>query len=134
MRYSPEQTERDWQQYVADRMQRDLSWKLELAHDNFEKLLNKAQRAGDNAMRECAEGNGFCFVLIRFPDGLFARWLVKTGKAKVDADFDGKQAAVRIHIARRDIRDCARLEAYAEAFVRVLVAAGIDAYDESKID
>ena len=48
-------------------------------------------------MAETVESPAWCFVHVRIPDGLFAPWLVKTGKAKVDADFDGKQAAVRVY-------------------------------------
>ena len=58
------------------------------------------------------EGGGCCFVHVRIPDGLFASWLVKTGKAEVAADFDGMQAAVRVFIGEKGVGDCGdRLEA-----------------------
>ena len=136
MRKSPKAVEEEWQRYVRERSQRELGWKLELNHHRFEALWTRAHQAGEQAMHACAESLGWCFVHVRIPDGLFASWLVQTGKAKVDADFDGKQAAVRVYGLGRseDTRDCARLEAYAKAFARVLIEAGVDAYDESRLD
>jgi hypothetical protein len=83
-----------------------------------------------------SEGEAYCSVHVRFSEGLFAAWLLESGKAKYDADFDGKQRAVRLYRlgCAPNVLDCARLEAYAEAFVRTLAAAGIDAYSESRLD
>jgi hypothetical protein len=132
--YPAEKVDQEWRRANSQRAQRELSWKLELNHHRFEELWRKAQRAGEKAMAACAESPGWCCVRVRIPVSLFASWLVKTGKAKVSADFDGKQAAVRVCISFRGIHDCDRLEAYAKAFARVLIAAGIDAYDESELD
>jgi hypothetical protein len=41
---------------------------------------------------------------------------------------------VRVYVGSRGINDCNRLETYAKAFTRVLIEAGIDAYDKSRID
>jgi hypothetical protein len=130
MRYSPQATDRTWRRRCTEREQRELPWKLELAHDWFEQAWDAAHRAGAAAMQVCAEcPDDWGHAHVRIPDGLFSAWLVKTGKAKYDADFDGMQRAVRIY-RLVDTRDRARSKAYAKAFVRALVAAGIDAYDE----
>jgi hypothetical protein len=137
--YSAKAVERDWWQYVHERGQRELPWKLRLNQRRFERLWNKAHREGRKAMLACAEGPAWCFAHVRIPNCLFTSWLIATGKAEVSADFAGMQAAVRVFIHcrdvnDRDVNDCNRLDAYAEAFARVLIAAGIDAYDESRLD
>ena len=128
------QVERDWQQYKHERAQRELEWKLDINHSRFERLWRKAHREGKKAMHATKESPAWCFAHVRISDGLFASWLMKTGKAKYSDDFDGNQGAVRVFISFRDIHDCDRLDAYARAFARVLIAAGIDAYDESRLD
>jgi hypothetical protein len=112
---------------VHERAQRELEWKLDINHSRFERLWRKAHREGERAMRATKESPGWCIVHVRIPDGLFAFWLVKTGKAK----YSG---GVRVFISCQDIYDCNRQEAYAEAFMRVLIAAGIDAHVESRLD
>lgn len=124
LRYSPEAIECDWQKHIRDRFERELEWKLPLLHDRFEQLWREAHREGAKAMASTTESKFWCMVHVRIPDGLFASWLVKTGKGTVDADFDGKQRAVRIYslVPGADvIHDCARKEAYAKAFARVLI-------------
>jgi hypothetical protein len=138
MKQSAEARDRDFHHYVARRTEQETPKKLSLANAHFERALAQAHLAGKAALEVCLEGPGWCSVHVRFPEGLFAAWLVKTGNAKYNADFDGKQRAVRLYLVEKkieeDVHDCDRLEAYAEAFVRALAVAGIDAYVESNLD
>jgi hypothetical protein len=131
---SPKTVQRDWLEANSRRQERELDWKLQLNEHQFERIWRQAHGEGGEAMSTAKEGGGYCFVHVRIADGLFASWLVKTGKAKVSADMGGNQAAVRVFIAKRDVGDCNRLEAYAKAFTMVLIKSGIDAYDESRLD
>jgi hypothetical protein len=93
------QIKRDRQEYVRRRAEKELEWKLEINHLRFERLWRKAHRKGKRAMHAAKESPGWCSVHVRIPDGLFASWLMKTGKAKYSADFSGNQGAVRVFIS-----------------------------------
>jgi len=71
---------------------------------------------------------GFAWVLIRPGNSSFARWLVKTDKGS--AAYGG---GVSIWVSGYG-QSMQRKEAYAGAFAKVLQAAGITAYSQSRMD
>jgi hypothetical protein len=83
--------------------------------EQFERLWRKAHREGERAMHAAKESPSWCFVNVRISDGLFAHWLVKMGKARYSADFNGNQGAVRVFVSVifKDVHDCGRQEARA---------------------
>jgi len=72
---------------------------------------------------------GFAWIQVKPGTSAFAKYLVKSGRARPDSYYGG----VSIWVSDYN-QSMQRKEAYAHAFAKVLVDAGIKAYSMSRMD